>query len=231
MDRNPNDLNTSPTGNSGGSGNYGTAGYGTGSASGTDSGTGQLGTAGGVPGSTPPRADMPPASAADTASGMQGLTAGATAGATSGGTREGTREAAREKLGDAAEKARGWKHSMEQGLADRLQAGASKLREKAREMPAPSTAAQGSAGMPAYAGASGTPGTAGSSGTAGAGAAVADRARSVEQNLARGMDATADWLRNGDLQSTVEEQARTNPGRTLLVALGLGYLLGKTLKR
>ena len=51
------------------------------------------------------------------------------------------------------------------------------------------------------------------------------------EKIAEGMDATAKWLREGDLKETVQEQARSNPGRTLLVALGVGYLLGKALRR
>lgn len=226
MDRNPNDLSTSPTGNPGSSGNYGTAG--------TTGNTGQLGTAGGAP--MPSRsADMPLGSASGGTS--DDMTRRASAGAydSAEGTADRMRsdarermEEAREQLGEAAQKARGWKESMEQGLADRLQAGASKLRERAQAMPSTSDSMAdtmaGTAGTPAYAGAA--------AGTAsGTSRAMADRAKSMEQNVARGMDATADWLRNGDLQSTVEQQARSNPARTLLVALGVGYILGKTLRR
>jgi hypothetical protein len=46
------------------------------------------------------------------------------------------------------------------------------------------------------------------------------------------MERTAEFLRGeGDLRGAVEEQVRTNPGRTLLIALGLGYVLGKAIRR
>jgi hypothetical protein len=48
------------------------------------------------------------------------------------------------------------------------------------------------------------------------------------------MQATADWLRDADidnLREGVERQVKEHPGRTLLVAVGLGYLLGKAFRR
>lgn len=129
-----------------------------------------------------------------------------------------TLDDAREQLTEGAEKARKWKRTMEQKLAERLHDGASRLRERADNIPAAGS------GTPAYAGAT-------AEGVAAADAAVADRAQSVERTIARGMDATAEWIKDGDIQTTVKEQARTNPVRTVLVALGLGYLLGKALKK
>lgn len=52
--------------------------------------------------------------------------------------------------------------------------------------------------------------------------------------LAGGMQTTADWLREhemSDLQGSIEQQVRDRPGRTLLIALGVGYLLGKAFRR
>jgi hypothetical protein len=52
--------------------------------------------------------------------------------------------------------------------------------------------------------------------------------------VAGGMDATADWLRQADLdglRASVEQQVKEHPGRTLLIAAGLGYLLGKALRK
>ena len=49
--------------------------------------------------------------------------------------------------------------------------------------------------------------------------------------LARGLDGTAQWLRDGDLKGDIENQIKTNPGRTLLIAAGLGYLLGKAFRK
>jgi hypothetical protein len=33
------------------------------------------------------------------------------------------------------------------------------------------------------------------------------------------------------MKEMLEEQVRTNPARTLLIALGVGYLLGKAIRR
>jgi len=52
----------------------------------------------------------------------------------------------------------------------------------------------------------------------------------VQDSVARGMNKSADWLRNGDLKADIERQVRENPGRTLLIALGLGYVLGKAFR-
>ena len=132
-------------------------------------------------------------------------------GASESGAAQGRAEMAREKLGEAGTKARDMKSKLEQTLADRLEAGAKSLRERG-------TSGAGSM-TPAYAG-----------GSASASTADGGTAR-PQENVAKGMQATADWLRNGDLKSTIETQARTNPARTLLVALGVGYLLGKAIRR
>jgi ElaB/YqjD/DUF883 family membrane-anchored ribosome-binding protein len=52
--------------------------------------------------------------------------------------------------------------------------------------------------------------------------------------LAGGMQETADWLRENDLDSMrtgIERQVRQNPGSSMLIAVGIGYLLGKALRR
>ena len=52
--------------------------------------------------------------------------------------------------------------------------------------------------------------------------------------VAGGMQATADWLREADLDTMragVERQVKEHPGRTLLIAVGLGYLLGKAFRK
>ena len=57
--------------------------------------------------------------------------------------------------------------------------------------------------------------------------------QNVGQKVATGMENTADWIRNADIasmRSGVENQVRTNPGRTLLIALGVGYVLGRALR-
>jgi len=56
----------------------------------------------------------------------------------------------------------------------------------------------------------------------------------ISDSLATGMESGADWLRDADLdklKTGVEKQVKEHPGRTLLVALGAGFLLGKILRR
>ena len=94
-------------------------------------------------------------------------------------------------------------------LADGLQAGAEALRQRR-----PSTE------------------------TSGAGSAVAITSdptiAAVTDTLASGMQSSADWLRDADLdklKNGVEKQVKEHPARSLLVALGAGYLIGKVLRR
>lgn len=89
-------------------------------------------------------------------------------------------------------------------LADKLDAGASKLRQ------APSAAADIGGGVAAL---ESNPGM-----------------QNFNNRAADAMQNTANFLREGDLKATIEEQVRTNPARTLLVALGVGYVLGKALR-
>lgn len=56
----------------------------------------------------------------------------------------------------------------------------------------------------------------------------------VSDTLASGMESSAEWLRDADLDKLkdgVEKQVKEHPARTLLVALGAGYLLGKVFRR
>ena len=56
----------------------------------------------------------------------------------------------------------------------------------------------------------------------------------VTDTLASGMQSSADWLRDADfdkLKTGVEKQVKEHPARSLLVALGAGYLIGKALRR
>jgi hypothetical protein len=94
-------------------------------------------------------------------------------------------------------------------LADGLEAGAEALRQQR-----PST--------------SGT--------TPGSSVAVANDSSitAVTDTLASGMQSSAEWLRDADLdklKSGVEKQVKEHPARSLLVALGAGYLIGKALRR
>ena len=119
------------------------------------------------------------------------------------------RDTASEKLGEAHRKA----HDMKLNIADKLDAQAERLR------------ARGTSGSPAYA-------------TADDGMSALSTteptATRVGDKVAGGMHSTAEWLRNNDLDSmkrNVEEQVRTNPGRSLLVAAVAGYLIGKAIRR
>ena len=107
------------------------------------------------------------------------------------------KESAREKLGTTKEKAQNLKAT----LADKLEQGAEKLRHKASTTTVTEV-----------------------------GAETEQKARKASDRVASGMENTADWLRNADvdsMKSGLENQVRTNPGRTLLVALGLGYVVGR----
>ena len=108
-----------------------------------------------------------------------------------------------DKLGQVKEKAR----DLQSTLADRLDAGAEKLRQRNQSVT-----------------------LAGATEGASVGVATDDRMATVQDSVARGMHKSADWLRNGDLKADIERQVRENPGRTLLIALGLGYVLGKAFR-
>lgn len=108
------------------------------------------------------------------------------------------------------EKAGTWKNS----LADALESGAEKLRT------------QGAGGGQ----------LAGATATGGSDAMVADgsRVQGATNQIAGGLQASADWLRDADLDSMksgIERQVKEHPGRTLAIAVGVGYLLGKAIRK
>jgi ElaB/YqjD/DUF883 family membrane-anchored ribosome-binding protein len=111
-------------------------------------------------------------------------------------------EVVQDKFGKVRDKAR----DLQSTLADRLDAGADKLRQ--RTQPAPLDGGPSAVAV-----------------------AADDRMANVQDSVARGMNKSADWLRNGDLKADIEKQVRENPGRTLLIALGIGYLLGKAVRK
>ena len=93
-------------------------------------------------------------------------------------------------------------------LADGLEAGAKALRQR----------------QPAVAGADGSAVTVSSDSSIG----------QVTDTIASGMQSSADWLRDADvekLKAGVETQVKEHPARSLLIALGAGYLIGKVLRR
>jgi len=98
-------------------------------------------------------------------------------------------------------------------LADMLETGADKLRQRATG---------GSAGTPAFAG------------DGNVSVSTDARVGQIGDRVAGGMQATADWLRDADLDNMkqgLERQVKEHPGRTLLIALGLGYVLGKAFRK
>ena len=116
---------------------------------------------------------------------------------------------ARERAGEFAGTAGGKAGELKSTLADKLEQGADRLRSRS--------------------------GTASFAGAAGDGSVAMDnRADQLTTRLAGGMQGTAEWLREADLENMrlgIERQVRENPGRSLLVAVGLGYLLGKAFRR
>ena len=55
----------------------------------------------------------------------------------------------------------------------------------------------------------------------------------MSDRVAGGMEKSAEWLRDADidsLKSGIEHQVKEHPGRTLLIAVGVGYLLGRAFR-
>lgn len=116
---------------------------------------------------------------------------------------------ARERAGEIAGTAREKAGELKSTLADKLEQGADRLRSRG--------------GSASFAGAAGD-----------GSVAMDNRADQLTTKLAGGMQGTAEWLREADLENMrvgIERQVRENPGRSLLVAVGLGYLLGKAFRR
>lgn len=155
--------------------------------------------------------------AADT--GMGGSMGSGSMGASTTGSSEGVADRAKDLAGNAQEKladvgstVRDRAGDAKNSLADMLATGAERLRSR-----------------------TGATGTAELSGMGGATASTTDgRLSQVGERVAGGMESTADWLRDADIDSLrtgVERQVKEHPGRTLLIAAGLGYLLGKAFRR
>jgi ElaB/YqjD/DUF883 family membrane-anchored ribosome-binding protein len=122
---------------------------------------------------------------------------------------------ARDKLADVGSTVRDRAGSMKDSLADAIESGADKLRNRGANMGSGGAMLAGETG--------------------GSSVAVSDgRVTQVSDKLAGGMQATANWLRETDLDSvkqSLETQVKEHPGRTLLIAVGVGYLLGKALRK
>jgi ElaB/YqjD/DUF883 family membrane-anchored ribosome-binding protein len=122
---------------------------------------------------------------------------------------------AQDKLADVGSNVRERAGNMKDSLANALETGADKLRAKG--------GGQTQSGS-----------LAGATGTSSVALESDGRVAQVSNRVATGMDATADWLRQADLdglRATVEQQVKEHPGRTLLLAAGLGYLLGKAFRK
>jgi ElaB/YqjD/DUF883 family membrane-anchored ribosome-binding protein len=90
-------------------------------------------------------------------------------------------------------------------LADRLETGASKLRQRSTDTAKIDDAI----------------------------ATTKEKVADASDRVASGMERSAEWLRSADMSSVqkgLERQVRENPGRTLLIAGAIGYLLGRAFK-
>lgn len=222
MERNSNDnLNSQGFGATGGSSSSGAgpesgyesgssqSGSGLGSGFGGGSGLGNTGSQGYGAGISGGSAHEGSASSTQSFGGSSTGTIGSEADSIADKAKSGLNSAAdkaKSGLGTAKDKATELKAT----LADKLEAGAEKLRSQS----------QGGS----YAGATGQGSVATDSGALG----------QVSDKLATGMQSTADFLRNADLDNMkagIEKQVRENPGRSLLIAAGLGYLLGKAFRK
>ncbi|MDB4890870.1 MAG: hypothetical protein JWL61_2725 [Gemmatimonadetes bacterium] len=108
------------------------------------------------------------------------------------------------------EKAGGFKKT----IADALESGAEKLRQQGAASQVSNTT---------------------SAEVGGAFAAGAEgRLEQTSNQLAGGMQGAADWLREADLdgrKAGIERQVKEHPARSLAIAVGVGYLLGKAFRR
>ena len=115
-----------------------------------------------------------------------------------------------DRLAEAGSAVRDKAGSLKATLADALESGAERLRQ------------QGSGGAQL-------------AGAAGADTIAEDsRLAQTSHQLAGGMQGAADWLRDADLdglKSGIERQVKEHPGRSLAVAIGVGYLLGKAFRK
>ncbi|MFN2565713.1 MAG: hypothetical protein ABR499_12010 [Gemmatimonadaceae bacterium] len=214
MERNDNLGNlgdASGAGQGGTTGGVGGAAGGTGGYGGTSGfgGTSDVGGTGGGFGATGG------AGGAGASGGFGGGTSGGDAGG-AGGIADRAKNVAgqaQERLSDVGSTVRDRAGNVKNTLADALEAGAERLRSRG--------------GQQQLAGTTGS--VEGSTSIDGGG-----RVAEIGNRVAGGLQTSADWLREADLDGLrqgVERQVRENPGRTLLIAVGLGYLLGKAFRR
>ena len=116
---------------------------------------------------------------------------------------------ANEKLADVGSGLRDKAGSVKDKLANALESGAERLRER------------------------GGSGTLAGATTAGTTPVGDGRVAQISDRVAGGMQASADWLRDADIdgmKTGIERQVKEHPGRTLLIAAGLGYLIGRAFR-
>ncbi|MFI5242333.1 MAG: hypothetical protein ACHQRL_04935 [Gemmatimonadales bacterium] len=61
-----------------------------------------------------------------------------------------------------------------------------------------------------------------------------EKVAEASDSVATRMETTAEWLRAANMASVqrrLEKQVKENPARALLIAAGIGYLLGRAFKR
>lgn len=122
------------------------------------------------------------------------------------------------KLADVGSTVRERAGTAKDKLADALESGAERLRNRAHS--------GGDAGL-------GDAALAGATSAGGTAIAGDGRVAQISDRVAGGMERSAEWLRDADLDSLkagIEEQVREHPARTLLIAAGLGYLIGRSLR-
>jgi hypothetical protein len=212
MERNDNLGNIGDASSVGQGGTTGGAAGGTGGYGGT-SGFGGTSDVGGTGGFSAPAGGSSGGMSGGSSTGGYGGTGGSDQGGAAGLTDRAKDVAgeAKDRLSGVGSTVRDRAGQAKNTLADALEAGADRLRNRGGQQLAGST---------------------GYSDTS----VVADGGRVAEigDRVAGGLQSSADWLREADidgLRQGVEKQVKENPGRTLLIAVGLGYLLGKAFRR
>jgi ElaB/YqjD/DUF883 family membrane-anchored ribosome-binding protein len=110
-----------------------------------------------------------------------------------------------DKVEESSASARDRAVQMKRQLADKLETGAGRLRQRATNTQKIDNAI----------------------------ATTKQRVVETSDRVAAGMERSADWLRNTNVssfQEGLERRVRENPGRTLLIAGAIGYLLGRAFK-
>ena len=115
-----------------------------------------------------------------------------------------------DKLSEVGSSVRDKAGTFKDSLADALQSGAERLRQQGAQ--GSGMAADGSTSL----------------------VAEDNRIAQTSNQIAGGMQGAAEWLRDADLdglKTGLEKQVKEHPGRTLAVAVGIGYLLGKAFRK